>query len=143
MNVEDVLDSKGRQVAIIGPDASIALAVHKLKTAGIGSLVVSEDGTTVSGIVSEREVVRALAEHGAELLRLRVSDIMRRRVVTCSRSDSIQSVMTEMTVSRSRHVPVVEADRLCGLVSIGDLVKKRLEELELEANVLREYIVAR
>lgn len=143
MNVEDVLDSKGRQVAIIGPDASIALAVHKLKTAGIGSLVVSEDGTTVSGIVSEREVVRALAEHGAELLRLRVSDIMRRRVVTCSRSDSIQSVMTEMTVSRSRHVPVVEADRLCGLVSIGDLVKKRLEELELETNVLREYIVAR
>ncbi|MCE7884146.1 MAG: CBS domain-containing protein [Actinobacteria bacterium ATB1] len=143
MNVEDVLDSKGRQVAIIGPDASIALAVHKLKTAGIGSLVVSEDGTTVSGIVSEREVVRALAEHGAELLRLRVSDIMRRRVVTCSRSDSIQSVMTEMTVSRSRHVPVVEANRLCGLVSIGDLVKKRLEELELEANVLREYIVAR
>lgn len=143
MNVEDVLDSKGRQVAIIGPDASIALAVHKLKTAGIGSLVVSEDGKTVSGIVSEREVVRALAEHGAELLRLRVSDIMRRRIVTCSRSDSIQSVMTEMTVSRNRHVPVVEGDRLCGLVSIGDLVKKRLEELELEANVLREYIVAR
>ncbi|MCC7076106.1 MAG: CBS domain-containing protein [Acidimicrobiia bacterium] len=143
MNVEDVLESKGRQVAIIGPDASIALAIHKLKTGGIGSLVVSEDGTTVSGIVSEREVVRALAEHGAELLRLRVVDIMRRRVVTCTCTDSIQSVMTEMTVTRSRHVPVVEGGRLCGIVSIGDLVKKRLEELELEANVLREYIVAR
>lgn len=144
MKIQDVLESKGRQVAIVGPDTSIALAVHKLKTGRIGSLVVSEDGTTAIGIVSEREVVRALAEHGGELLRLRVADIMVRRVVTCKSTDTVQSVMADMTMSRQRHIPVIDDNNLlAGIVSIGDLVKHRLQELELETNVLRDYIVAR
>jgi CBS domain-containing protein len=105
--------------------------------------VVSEDGDHVVGIISERDVVRGLAEHGAELLDMKVADLMTKNVKTCSPEDDLKHVMTEMTRSRIRHLPVTEDGRMCGIVSIGDVVKTRLDELETETNVLRDYIVGR
>jgi len=138
MKVESILKSKGHDVQTVGSDLSLVLAVHKLSTRGIGALVVSEDGRGVDGLLSEREVVRGLAKHGSNLLDLRVHDVMARTVPICSSQDTIRSAMTEMTRSRNRHLPVVDDGALCGLISIGDVVKHRLEELELEALVLRD-----
>ena len=138
MKVESILKSKGRDVQTVASDLSLVLAVHQLSTRGIGALIVSEDGRRVDGLLSEREVVRGLAKHGAALLDLRVRDIMARTVPVCSSQDTIRDAMAEMTRSRNRHLPVVDDGALCGLISIGDVVKHRLEELELEALVLRD-----
>ena len=142
MKVRDILAHKGRDVVTVGPDASVSTLVHRLALERIGALVVSEDGTRIQGIVSERDIIQTLAERGEDTLRpdLRVADIMTRHVVTCSEEDSVKDVMGIMTRSRIRHLPVVENGRLAGLVSIGDVVKNRVEEVELEATVLREYI---
>ena len=106
-------------------------------------MVVSADGRTVSGIVSERDVVRGLAERGTRILEVPVSELMTRDVISCTPRDTVKQVMAEMTRRRIRHLPVVEDGVLRGIVSIGDVVKNRLEEMETETNVLREVYIAR
>ncbi len=143
MKVASILKAKGASVATTPPDATVSAVVWDLRLKGIGALVVSEDGTTVLGLISERDIVHALAEHGARLLGLRVSQLMTRSVVTCTPEDSITTVMALMTRHRVRHIPVVEDGKLRGIVSIGDVVKHRLDELEMEANIIREAYIAR
>jgi CBS domain-containing protein len=140
MNVETILRNKGSWVATIRPDTTIAEAIETLKRERIGALVVSEDGNSVDGVLSERDIVIALDDYGSELLSCPVDEIMTRNVVTCDPADTVQELMTEMTNQRFRHFPVVKDGRLCGIVSIGDLVKNRLDEVEFEANSLRSFI---
>jgi signal-transduction protein with cAMP-binding, CBS, and nucleotidyltransferase domain len=142
MKVETILRSKGQRVVTVQRHASIESVIGHMRLEKIGAIVISPDGQTVDGIVSERDVVRALAAHGAEIVHLKAEDIMTHQVTTCSRQDSVQSVMATMTRNRIRHLPVVEKGRLEGIVSIGDAVKNRLEEIELEATVLRDAYLA-
>ena len=141
MNVETILTNKGRRVATIRSDVTLAAAVEKLRQDGIGALVVSDNGESADGILSERDIVLALARYGAELLSLPVAEVMSHPVVTCEPGDSVAELMAEMTTRRIRHFPVVADGRLCGIVSIGDLVKSRLDEIEYEASSLRSFIV--
>ena len=143
MKVEAMLAAKGTQVATVRSDATVATVVRRLKLEGIGALVVSDDGKRIQGIISERDIVRGLADHGTALLQMPVSDFMTSSVKTCRQDANVTDVMMEMTRSRVRHLPVVENHELCGLVSIGDVVKNRLEELETETHVLRDFIVGR
>ena len=140
MNVESILRTKGRAVATIRPDETVGAAVDALISRNIGALVVSEDGNSVDGIISERDIVHCLAARGADFLALNVSEAMTARVVTCDPSDSVDQLMAEMTNRRIRHFPVVQDGRLCGIVSIGDVVKNRLDEVEYEARSLRSFI---
>jgi CBS domain-containing protein len=142
MNVETILRNKGNWVATIRPNATIAEAVEMLNRERIGAIVVSEDGNRVDGILSERDIVIALADSGAELLSRAVDEIMTRHVVTCGPDDTVEALMAEMTNRRIRHVPVVVDGRLCGIVSIGDVVKNRLDEVEFEAESLRSFIAS-
>ena len=143
MKVSDILSAKGSEVATIRPESSISIAANLLKLKGIGALVVSEDDRKVAGILSERDIVRALVDHGEEIMQMRVSDLMTRTVKTCRAADGLTEIMAEMTRSRIRHLPVVDDEGLLGIISIGDVVKNRLDELQTEANVLRDYIVGR
>lgn len=140
MNVETILRAKGRAVATIRPDETIRTVVAVLRERNVGALVVSETGVSVDGIISERDVVHGLGDHGADLLSQRVAEVMTHRVVTCDPSDSVADLMAEMTNRRIRHFPVVRDGRLVGIVSIGDLVKSRLDEIEYEARSLRSFI---
>ena len=140
MNVETILRNKGDWVATIRPDATIADAVETLNRERIGALVVSKDRDDVDGMLSERDIVAALGEYGRDLLSRQVHEIMTRNVVTCDPADTVQELMAEMTNRRFRHIPVVREGRLRGIVSIGDLVKNRLDEVEFEANSLRSFI---
>ncbi len=124
----------------IAPDASVSEAVDLLRRKGIGAIVVSGGEGDMAGILSERDVVHALAERGAQLLDLPVSALMTRHVFTCKPADSIADLMAEMTERRIRHLPVVEDGKLAGIVSIGDVVKNRLGEVEEEATTLRQFI---
>ena len=142
MNVETILRNKGNWVATIRPNATIADAVDMLHRERIGAIVVSKDGNSVDGILSERDIVIALAEQAADLLSRTVDEIMTRDVVTCEPGDTVGELMAEMTNRRVRHFPVVAAGRLCGIVSIGDLVKNRLDEVEFEAQSLRSFIAS-
>jgi CBS domain-containing protein len=142
MNVEAILRAKGRSVATIRPDATVAAAVRELKTRGIGALLVSEDGKQVVGILSERDIVHALAEQGAGLLTTTVDRLMTRKVITCLPEDTVSDLMGRMTQHRFRHLPVVKDGVLLGIVSIGDLVKNRIEEVEFEADSLRSFIAS-
>jgi CBS domain-containing protein len=141
MNVESILRSKGRRVATIPAEASVAKAVELLRRNGVGALVVSDDGNTVDGILSERDIVLGLFTLGGELLACPVAEVMTREVATCDPDDSVGELMAEMTNRRIRHFPVVADGRLCGIVSIGDLVKSRLDEMEYETRSLRSFIV--
>ena len=140
MDVETILRSKGRGVATIGPEVSVGAAVNELVSRNIGALVVSVDGETVDGIISERDIVHALAMRGTDLMALKVGEVMTQPVITCDPADSIDRLMAEMTNRRIRHFPVVRDGRLCGIVSIGDVVKTRLDEAEYEARSLRSFI---
>lgn len=142
MDVNGILRAKGARVVTIEPDETVETLVRGLREERIGAMVVSRDGRTIDGIVSERDVVRALAERGATVLGDRVADIMTTSVATCAPNDPVKHVMSEMTRRRIRHLPVVDGGVLAGLVSIGDVVKNRLEEMETEANVLREAYLA-
>ena len=143
MKVEDILRKKGSVVETIRPDAKVLVAVHRMTMQNVGALVVSRDGEKVDGVLSERDVVRGLTSHGAGLVEMSVVAVMSRAVPTCAPADSLASVMSQMTRTRNRHVPVVEGGRLCGIVSVGDVVKHRLEEMELETNVLRDAYFTR
>jgi CBS domain-containing protein len=139
MRIADVLRNKGSAVATITPETSVAGLLTELAVHNIGAMVVvSPDG--VVGIVSERDVVRALQRRGAELLTQPVSEIMTSMVVTCSPEDSVDSLTRLMTENRVRHVPVLQNGRLVGIVSIGDVVKTRMEELEAQQEQLQAYI---
>jgi CBS domain-containing protein len=141
MNVETILASKGREVSTIRPDATVAEALHRMRTEGIGALVVSDDDQSIAGILSDRGIMWALDEQGVDVLGQRVGSVMTREVFTCSPQDSVGTIMATMTKQRFRHIPVVEADgRLCGIISIGDVVKHRLDEIQSEADAMREYI---
>ena len=140
MNVETILRNKGDWVATIRPDATVADAVETLNQERIGALVVSADGNSVDGMVSERDIVIALDDYGTELLSRPVDEIMTRNIVTCDPADTVQELMAEMTHRRFRHIPVVRDGRLRGIVSIGDVVKNRLDEVEFEADSLRSFI---
>ncbi len=143
MKVADVLNDKGADVETIRPDAKVLLAVHRMRMQNVGALVVSRDGVRVDGVLSERDIVRGLTSHGADLLDMGVVAVMSRTVPTCAPDDSLVSVMAKMTRTRNRHVPVVEGGRLCGIVSLGDVVKHRLADMELETNVLRDAYLSR
>jgi len=140
MNVDAILRGKGRDVATIRPDARIAEAVRMLRVKGIGAIVVSEDGRHVDGILSERDVVHALADGGGPVLERPVSGLMTAQVVTCAPDDRIENLMALMTQRRIRHLPVLRDGELYGIVSIGDVVKNRLDEVEYEASSLRSFI---
>ncbi len=142
MKVEAILKSKGDRVVTVRPDAAVGAVAQRLKLERIGAAVVSADGRRVDGIVSERDIAYGLAERGAELLALKVADIMVHEVYVCTPQDSLRDLMAKMTHRRIRHVPVVQDGRLCGIVSVGDIVKNRLEELELETSVLRQAYIA-
>src|SRR5262245_42709041 len=132
MKVAAILKAKGTHVETTRPDTSVHTIVWDLKLKGIGAFVVSEEGATVLGIVTERDIVRGLAEHGTKLLALPASRVMT-PAVTCTPEDSVTAVMARMTRDRVRHLPVVEDGQLRGIVSIGDVIKYRLDELEMEA----------
>jgi CBS domain-containing protein len=140
MNVEAILRNKGGAVATVAPYAKIAEAAAMLRREGIGALVVSRDGSTVDGIISERDIVHGLAGLGAGLLDTKVETLMTRRVFTCSPRDTIADLAAEMTQRRIRHIPVLRDGALAGIVSIGDVVKARLDEMEYETSSLRSFI---
>lgn len=141
MQVIEILNLKGREVATIGPDESIGRAVEILRERGVGALVVTDDGRSIQGILSERDVVRALGHSSeSELLARPARDIMTPEVVTCSPLDRVERLMSMMTGRRVRHVPVTVNGDLGGIISIGDVVKSRLSELEHEAKLLEDYI---
>ena len=142
MKIGDVLKRKGSGVVTMRSDSTIDTVVRRMRLERIVAVIISPDGKSVNGILSERDILHALAEHGTALLALKAEDLMTREVVTCSREDTLQSVMVKMTQRRIRHLPVVEQGQLAGIVSIGDAVKSRLEEVELEANVLRDSYLA-
>jgi CBS domain-containing protein len=135
-----ILNRKGHDVHTIASDASLVDAIAELSERRVGALVVSSDGSRVEGIVSERDVVRRLAEHGADALDLAVDEVMTREVTTCSKHETADDLMATMTEGRHRHVPVVEDGALIGIVSIGDVVKSRMDELEMQTETLQEYV---
>src|SRR5262249_23132237 len=140
MNVEMILHNKGRAVVTVSTNGTVEEAVEMLRDHGIGALVVSDDGTHVDGILSERDIVDALGRFGEALLPRPVGSVMTRAVVTCDPDESVAELMAEMTNRRIRHLPVVQDGRLCGIVSIGDLVKSRLDEIEFEARSLPSFL---
>lgn len=140
MSVAAILAGKGSLVATITPEATVNGLLAELSKRGIGALVVSSDGRKVLGIVSERDVVKVLHERGASALDAPVSSIMTRMLHTVSPSTSISDVMVMMTEKRVRHLPVLDKDALVGIISIGDAVKHRIDDLEHERSALVGYI---
>ena len=143
MRVSNLLATKGHEVATISQERSVSDAVHMLKEHRIGALIVTGADAPLTGIFSERDVVRALAESGAAALDLKVADLMSSEVTTCDESTSVTDLMGLMTAKRIRHVPVVHEGQLVGMVSIGDVVKARFDELEHEKQDLLDYVSAR
>lgn len=142
MFVADILKAKGGDVVSTSSDETITATAALLKRHRIGAvLVLSEDGG-IAGVISERDIVRALADSGGTLHDMRVGEIMTRDVITCEPANSIADVMKMMTERRIRHLPVMDGERLAGVISIGDVVKHRLEETEMETEELRHYVMA-
>jgi CBS domain-containing protein len=140
MTVKAILSRKGGDVAVIAPTVPLAEAVKLLAARRIGALVVTGPGDRVAGILSERDIVRVLAEQGHAALDSQVGAVMTRKVVTCTQAETIAAIMERMTAGKFRHMPVVEQNELVGIISIGDVVKHRVQEIESESNALREYI---
>ena len=140
MKISDILRRKGHEVATVRPDDTVGSFIDRLAELRIGALVVSSDGQRVEGIVSERDVVKGLHASGASLLDRPVSSIMTVEVHTCEPSASVDDLMRLMTDQRIRHVPVVQDGLLAGIVSIGDVVKRRMDELQDERDQLVGYI---
>lgn len=142
MTVAAILKAKGSHVETARPDTTLYTVAWELRSKNIGALVVvGEDRTRILGLISERDYLRGLIEHGAQLLAFPVSKVMTTPVLTCTPDDRVTAVMARMTRHRVRHLPVVDAGRLAGIVSIGDVVKYRLDDLEVEANILRETLM--
>jgi CBS domain-containing protein len=143
MLVSDILRDKGTDVKTVRSDDTALCLAKRLKSDRVGAMVVSDDGSSLDGIISERDVAYGLAAHGSNLYSVPVSQLMTKAVVTCSPRDTVAHVMQVMTQRRIRHLPVKDGDRLIGLVSIGDVLKHRVGEIQMEANVLRDYAIAR
>jgi CBS domain-containing protein len=143
MKVADILAAKGRNVSTVRPNERIETVTHRLRLERIGALIVTTNGDNVEGVISERDIVYGVAAHGPEALNMTASALMNRAVATCRPEDTIASVMVKLIDQRVRHLAVVEGDHLVGIISIGDVVKRRLDEVELEANVLRDYAITR
>jgi CBS domain-containing protein len=141
MTISIILASKGREVVTIAPSASLASAVGLLVEKRIGAVLILGADRRVVGILSERDVVCALAERGAGALEEPVSQTMTRKVSTCNENESVLNIMERMTEGRSRHVPVVDQGELVGIVSIGDVVKHRLHEMERDSTAMHDYIL--
>jgi CBS domain-containing protein len=141
MSVETILKTKGSSVVTVAPGETVAHALSILEAHDIGALVVGSGSGAVEGIISERDIVRGLVREGPVLLDRKVSEVMTREVYTCEPDDSVTDLMSQMTGRRIRHLPVLVDGRLRGIVSIGDVVKYRLGEMERETEALREYIV--
>jgi CBS domain-containing protein len=139
MTVRAILDSKGHQVLGVEPNTKLSAVVKMLAERRIGAVLVMQN-QHMEGVVSERDIVRVLSERGASVLDEPVSAVMTRKVITCKESDTISFIMETMTLGKFRHLPVVEDDKVIGLISIGDVVKWRVKEFEHEQEALREYI---
>lgn len=140
MHVKNILAAKGGNVVSIEPTATLETAVRKLAEHKIGALLVFGPDRRIIGILSERDIVRVLAEQGAGALGQPLSQVMTRKVFTCAPAETIAVIMERMTAGKFRHVPVIEQDQVIGVVSIGDVVKYRLQEMEHESAALRDYI---
>ncbi|KAB2913150.1 MAG: CBS domain-containing protein [Hyphomicrobiaceae bacterium] len=140
MNVAAILRQKGRAVTTASPSTTLLDVASKLAAKRIGAIVVVGTSGGVDGIISERDIIRALADHGAECLSKPVSESMTRQVVTCQETDTLDELMAMMTARRFRHLPVVTDDALVGIISIGDVVKHHVAEVEMEATAMRDYI---
>lgn len=143
MNVASILSTKGATVEVVGPDTLATVAVHRMASRNIGCLVVVGADDQLLGVLAERDVLRAMDRHGDGFFRVHVKDVMARHAATCTVGEDLSELMRRMTSTRQRHLPVVEDGRLVGLVSIGDVVKHRLEALELETHVLRDVYLSR
>ncbi|MCQ8782700.1 CBS domain-containing protein [Mangrovibrevibacter kandeliae] len=140
MNVGNILEEKGRDVVTLRPTVTIGEAIGVLAEKRIGAVVLTDEAGEVAGILSERDVVRILAAKGAESFQETVADAMTPKVVTCGEATTLDELMDIMTRGRFRHVPVLQDGRLAGIVSIGDVVKRRIETAEREAEEIRQYI---
>lgn len=140
MYVDSLLKNKGGDTFNVSPETSVGDSARLLAQHRIGAVLVMGAGGKIAGILSERDVVRGLAQHGAEVLGKPVSLLMTADVITCRPSDTVNDIMKTMSTRRIRHLPVTEQGKLVGIISIGDVVKRRLEELEKEADSLREYV---
>jgi CBS domain-containing protein len=143
MLVKAILDAKGHGVATVARTTPVATAAARMQMEHVGALVVSADGRRPEGIIDERDIVRAYVRFGADLAGKNVGDLMRGEMISCAPDEPVRQVMAKMTRHRVRHVPVVEGGLLAGIVSIGDVVNSRLEELELEKDVMRDAYMAR
>ena len=141
MTVSIILANKGREVITIEPGATLAAAVQLLAEKRIGAAPILGADRRLVGVISERDIVQALAEHGADVLNEPVSRTMTRKVETCTESETICNIMERMTAGKFRHVPVVDRGRVVGIVSIGDVVKHRLHEMERESAAMHDYIL--
>jgi CBS domain-containing protein len=139
MTVRSILDTKGHDILSVEPDTKLSAAIKMLGERKIGAVLVMSQGK-VDGILSERDIVRVLAERGARVLDEPVNDVMTRKVVSCRQSDTVGGIMEMMTLGKFRHLPVIEDGRVVGLISIGDVVKWRVQEYEREQEALRDYI---
>jgi len=140
MTVKAILSRKGANVVTADPNASLGEAVKTLAAHRIGAIVVTGADRRIVGILSERDIVRVLAEKGPSALDAPIAEAMTRKVTTCAAGDTVSELMERMTEGKFRHLPVVEQGRLTGIISIGDIVKSRVQEMEQESNALRDYI---
>lgn len=140
MYVRDILKTKGNDIIAVSASDPISAVLSLMADKQIGAVLVKSDGGAIAGIISERDIVRAMKSHGESIFSKSVGDLMTTEVVTCSSMDSIAAIMGMMTSKRFRHVPVVDDGELVGVISIGDVVKSRIEEAEAEAEALRKYI---
>ena len=140
MLIAQILAGKGREVVSTRPDATVTEVARLLKAKRIGAVVVTDEQGELCGIISERDLARGLADHGTGLLQMRVRELMTTMVTTCAPEDGVDKLMQKMTEGRFRHLPVVEGGRMIGIISIGDVVKHRLQELEAETHLLQDYI---
>jgi CBS domain-containing protein len=140
MNVSAILKQKGREVETVAPDATLMQVADALSKRKIGAIVVVDERKKVQGIISERDIIRVLAQSGAQILSTPVSSVMTRNVISCGEADTLDQLMAAMTTGRFRHLPVTNDGALAGIVSIGDVVKYHLAEIQMEASAMKDYI---
>jgi CBS domain-containing protein len=140
MTVKEILSRKGTDVVTADPNATLSEAVKLLAARRIGAVVITGADRRIVGILSERDIVRTLAEKGPQALDSPIAEVMTRKVITCSAAETVPEIMERMTEGKFRHVPVIEQGRLAGIISIGDVVKSRVQQMEQESAALQEYI---
>lgn len=142
MSVQEILSKKGEEVTTARPDITVETAAHVMRASKIGAVVISHDGETLDGLITERDIVNGLVQHGCDVLSMTVDEVMQNYPATCAPDESLATVMSDMTRRKTRHVIAVEAGRIRGIVSIGDIVKQRMDELQLEVDALRTRYAA-